>query len=247
MTKEKNLKRGTFGRKVKGVLAAIVVSIIGIIVLLNGDKAQTFKDSVYSELEVKYAAEEPENKVSAQTAEAGSEEQVEEVKEEVKEVSEPKNDNKVVKRYHLTVNTDLTIPSNVSGEEIDQMLEGTALHGLGATFAQAEQESGVNALYLMGLAALESGWGTSKYAVQRNNLYGYQAYDSDPDQAAHFSGWKESTLFIARFLKKSYLTPGGSYYYGKSARSIDVKYCSDKTHADKIVDIVNERARKIGK
>ena len=58
----------------------------------------------------------------------------------------------------LTVDSDLRIISNVSANDYNKMLEGTELAGLGSALEQAEKEHGVNGLYLMGLACLESGY-----------------------------------------------------------------------------------------
>lgn len=94
----------------------------------------------------------------------------------VEEVKEEK-----VKSFVLTVDSDLTIPSNISAKEAEKMLENyPKLHGLGAAFVKAEKEKGVNALYMLGLACLESNYGRSNFAVERNNLYGWCAYDSNP-------------------------------------------------------------------
>ena len=94
----------------------------------------------------------------------------------VEEVKEEK-----VKNFVLTVDSDLTIPSNISAKEAEKMLEKyPKLHGLGEAFVKAEKKKGVNALYMLGLACLESNYGRSNFAVERNNLYGWCAYDSNP-------------------------------------------------------------------
>lgn len=46
----------------------------------------------------------------------------------------------VVKNFVLTTDTDLTVTSNVSAEDIDKMLSGTALEGLGSSFVEAEEK-----------------------------------------------------------------------------------------------------------
>ena len=100
----------------------------------------------------------------------------------VEEVKEEK-----VKNFVLTVDSDLTIPSNISAKEAEKMLENyPKLHGLGAAFVKAEKEKGVNALYMLGLACLESNYGRSNFAVERNNLYGWCAYDSNPRKSKLF-------------------------------------------------------------
>ena len=53
-------------------------------------------------------------------------------------------------------------------------------------------------------------------------------------------------MFVASKLKANYLTEGGAYHEGFSARSIDVHYCTDKRHADKIVKIVSDLLKKLG-
>ena len=58
----------------------------------------------------------------------------------------------------LTVDSDLRVISNLNAEEFNKMLEGTNLNGLGGALEQAEKEHGINGLYLMGLACLESGY-----------------------------------------------------------------------------------------
>lgn len=45
-----------------------------------------------------------------------------------------------VKNFELTVDTDLTVPSNVTIDDIDRMLSGTELEGMGSTFVRVEKE-----------------------------------------------------------------------------------------------------------
>ena len=161
-------------------------------------------------------------------------------------ISEKTSENQIQKNLTLSVNSDLRVASNVTSEEIDKMLEGTKLHGLGSAFVEAEQKYGVNALYMMGLACLESGFGNSAFAQKRNNLYGWNAVDSNPNNASTFSSQKEATLYVASKLQSNYLTEGGVYYEGYSPRAVDVHYCTDKAHADKIVSIVNNLLQKLG-
>ena len=99
---------------------------------------------------------------------------------------------------------------------------------------------------MMGLACLESGFGNSAFAQKRNNLYGWNAVDSNPNNASSFTSKKEATLYVASKLQSNYLTESGVYYEGYSPRAVDVHYCTDKAHADKIVNIVNNLLQKLG-
>ena len=145
----------------------------------------------------------------------------------------------------LTTTSDLRTPSNLKAEDYDKMLEGTNLYGIGTALEQAEKEHSVNGLYLMGLACLESGYGTSNYAVNRNNLVGWNAVNSNPNKASYFDSKEECILYVAEKLKTNYLSENGCYFNGYTAKAIDVKYCSDPKHAEKIVSIVNKLKNKI--
>ena len=218
---KKRKKKGLKKRLKKGVVL-LSVGFLATGIFLNSDYAKTYQDSVYAELKDKYG-------IAIQT-----------------EPDVIEDTQKVEKNYSLTVDSDLRIASNATAEDIDKMLEGTALHGLGNAFVEAEKKYNVNALYMMGLAALESAWGTSGYAVYRNNLYGWNAVDSNPDNATYFNSKEEATLYVAKKLKQNYLTENGAYFEGYSPRAIDVHYCTDKQHADKIVSIVNSLTEKLG-
>lgn len=113
---------------------------------------------------------------------------------------------KPVINLELTVDSDLTVISNCTAEQFDEMLKGTKLEGLGSSLVKAEQESNVNGLYLMGLACLESSYGNSKYAKERNNLVGWNAVDSNPNKATYFTSKDECILYVANKLKTNYLT-----------------------------------------
>ena len=145
----------------------------------------------------------------------------------------------------LTTESDLRIPSNLKAEDYNKMLDGTNLSGLGSALERAEKEHNVNGLYLMGLACLESGYGTSNYAVNRNNLVGWNAVNSNPNKASYFDSKEECILYVAEKLKTNYLSENGCYFNGYTAKAVDVKYCSDTEHADKIVSIVNKLKNKI--
>ena len=163
-------------------------------------------------------------------------ETIEEVEEVIVEIE---------KNYNLTLTTDLRTKSNLHAIDYDTMLQGTNLEGIGKAIEQAEQNYSVNGLYLMGLCIVESGWGTSPFAVNRNNLVGWNAIDSNPGKATTFESKEDCILHVAQKLQQNYLTEGGAYFEGYTAKDIDVHYCTDKLHANKIVNVVNELIEKI--
>lgn len=134
---------------------------------------------------------------------------------------------------------DLTNPSGVGVRHINYVLEGTGLEGLGEYYIQAEKDYGVNAFFLVGLSALESAWGNSRLAQDRNNIFGFMAYDRNVDMAKRFDTKGESILHVAKYLKENYLTVGGKYYNGVTVEGVNVRYSSDKNWNKKISLIVN--------
>ena len=227
--KSKN-KKERMKKKLKKVVIIAILGFIGGGIFFNSRFYTASQEEVYSTLKEKYGIA-----VVQTTPDIISD-----------AISEKTSENQIQKNLTLSVNSDLRVASNVTSEEIDKMLEGTKLHGLGSAFVEAEQKYGVNALYMMGLACLESGFGNSAFAQKRNNLYGWNAVDSNPNNASSFTSKKEATLYVASKLQSNYLTEGGVYYEGYSPRAVDVHYCTDKAHADKIVNIVNNLLQKLG-
>ena len=220
---KKKIKKGRMLNKLKKSTIVLTLVFMSGGIFLNSKYVSNRQDEVYAQMKEKYGIV---------------------VQKEPDTIEE--SSNTAIKNFALTVDSDLRIPSNGTAEERDLMLEGTRLYGLGEAFVQAEQKYGVNALYMMGLACEESGFGTSAFALKRNNLYGWNAVDSNPDKATYFNSKEEATMFVASKLKANYLTEGGAYHEGFSARSIDVHYCTDKRHADKIVKIVSDLLKKLG-
>ena len=226
----KKNKKEKMKKKMKKVAIIAILGFIGGGIFFNSRFYTSSQEEVYSTLKEKYGIA-----VVQTTPDIISD-----------AISEKTSENQIQKNLTLSVNSDLRVASNVTSEEIDNMLEGTKLHGLGSAFVEAEQKYGVNALYMMGLACLESGFGNSAFAQKRNNLYGWNAVDSNPNNASTFKNKKEATLYVASKLQSNYLTEGGVYYEGYSPRAVDVHYCTDKAHADKIVNIVNNLLQKLG-
>lgn len=219
-TKMKNSKKSIIIFKLKrNFFLLIILFFIGG-VILNSSRFNGYKNNIYASMKDQYIQKE-EKSVNTEISYS-------------------------LKNYTLTVDTDLTKASNISSDEIDRMLEGTNLYGLGKAFVEAEEKYNVNALYMVGLACLESNYGTSSFAINRNNLYGWNAIDSNPQNASYFKSKEEATLYVASKLQTNYLTEGGAYHEEYTPRSVDVHYCTDKQHADKIVNIVEKLVKKLG-
>lgn len=144
---------------------------------------------------------------------------------------------------------DLSSPSSVSVVQLKKALKGTSLYGLADAFKTAEDETGVNALFLAGLVAHESGWGESARAQNSNNLTGYMVY-SPMSRGGSFDSKESSIVTTARLIAESYLKESGDYYNGKSIWGVNTKYCLSGNSPDldwskSINSIANDLVSKI--
>lgn len=125
--------------------------------------------------------------------------------------------------------------TSVTAEFIDSKLSGTPMQGLGEAFKKAESDYGVNALFLTGLAIHESNYGKSKIAQDKNNIFGFQAYDSSPyKSAAKYATKADSIDKAAAHLAKNYLSEGGKYFNGYSISAVGKRYATDPNWANGI-------------
>ena len=106
--------------------------------------------------------------------------------------------------------------------------------------ALAAEKYELNPVYILAHAILESGWGRSKIAREKNNLFGYKAYDSSPyESAMKFVDYPTCIDTVMGAVKKEYLTPGGKYFNGATLEGMNVRYATDKTWSEKIRNIMN--------
>lgn len=133
------------------------------------------------------------------------------------------NDN--VQRFQFL---DLSKPSGVSANVLNKFLANKGvLAGHGQTFIDAGKAQGINDLYLVAHAILETGNGTSELAtgVMYNgkkvyNMFGIGAYDSNPIEGgakfAYENGWFTVEAAIkggAAFIGNSYIKAGQNTLY----------------------------------
>ena len=143
---------------------------------------------------------------------------------------------------HFTQDTDLLSSSGYAAWMIDELLRATTpLPPLGAAFARAERDTGINARYLVAHAILETGWGTSWIAQQKHNLFGYNAFDQDPLRLAmRFPSFAAGISFVANAIRTTYLSPDGRWWRGfPTLRGVNRFYASDPFWADKITVLAN--------
>ncbi|WP_455791948.1 dockerin type I domain-containing protein [Amedibacillus sp. YH-ame10] len=116
----------------------------------------------------------------------------------------------------------------------------SALSNQGANYIDVQNTFGVNAALAFGISVNESGWGRSDYALNRNNIFGIAAFDSDPDNATKFPSVKECILQFSRdIVSIDYTDPldASGLYHGSSlgdkSVGFNVKYASDPFWSEK--------------
>lgn len=199
------------------------------------------------------------------------EEKYESIKKEIKDI-EAKTDN-IIAFYHTKIlnerdidkynkqfeinrsasinrtnlyNLDLRMNSNLTSQQIDIILKGTSMEGLGESFIKAEKTYGVNALFLTTLAMHESDSGRSRIARDKKNLFGYGAYDETPyESAVTFKTYEAGILRVARHIAEEYINPKGKYFSGYTIKDVNNRYASDKEWHNKIIRIMEKNYNKI--
>lgn len=113
-------------------------------------------------------------------------------------------------------------------------------------FYYAEKQYGINGIFLAAVAIHESGFGTSTISLNKKNLFGYGAVDSNPYGGAYsFNAYSEGIDLLARVFMKYYLNPNGTkiydgnvadgrFYNGNTISSVNIRYASDKNWTNSV-------------
>ena len=162
----------------------------------------------------------------------------------------------------LSFNMPLNQPSGLSLEQFKKVLTDSKdinkiFQNNAEYFYYIEQQYKINGILIAAIGIHESAWGTSKLAKDKNNLFGYGAYDSNPYNGAYnFSNYSESIDLLSRVLVKYYINPKGtaiygnekavgSYYNGATLEGINTKYASDKQWANKVYEYMKYLYNKL--
>lgn len=132
----------------------------------------------------------------------------------------------------------LTQPSK---EELLAAVEGTPLTKNVDDIIKASTEYKVNAVLLAAIIVHETGWGTSQKYKKLKNVAGIKRGPGYKKFASH----KDSIMMLAKILFEDYTTPGGRYYKGPRLKDINYYYCTTKSWAPKVEDIIRRINKKM--
>ena len=118
--------------------------------------------------------------------------------------------------------------------------QGTSskLRNAGKDFISAQNTYGVNAGLMWAVSINESGWGLSQLSLERNNLFGHKAYDSNVGAAERYNSVLDCVNTHAKtYISSGYLDPTDYRYrgphLGDKQSGINVKYASDPYWGEK--------------
>ncbi|MEA4875098.1 glucosaminidase domain-containing protein [Anaerorhabdus sp.] len=162
--------------------------------------------------------------------------------------SDNKCTNKVGTYYNYYQFLPTRTKSNISASVFDNFLvsvkgSGTnsKMKGQGQTFINAQNTYGMNALLVYSLACLESAYGTSTFALERNNLFGWNAFDSDPGSASYFSSVEAAINEHMGINLRGYTDINDFRFFGShvgnKGSGFNVKYAADPYWGYKIAAI----------
>ena len=124
--------------------------------------------------------------------------------------------------------------TNISADIFNSYIskyDNSVMRGTGQTFIDAQNKYGINALLLFAMAAHESANGTSGYATKRNNLFGWNAVDADPNQATSFSSVAMCVNQQAGVNLRGFVDVTDGRFFssslGNKGSGLNVKYASD--------------------
>ncbi len=146
---------------------------------------------------------------------------------------------------------DRTGVSNLSGADIDRALKASrssnnGLIGYGQAFVDTGRLLGINPLYIAAHAAWETGWGTSAIWRDKNNPFGYGAYDRAPyASAVKFTSKAEGIKTGMTYIKRDYLASGGKYNHGTTLRGMNVHYATDQNWKNGIASIMSSFSKTL--
>lgn len=118
------------------------------------------------------------------------------------------------------------------------------MRNTGTQFVNQQNTYGINALVMAGIAANESGWGTSSICQSNNNLFGLNAVDSSPGTSANTYASVDECIrqFANGWMSRGYVYPNDSRYrggfLGNKGSGMNVKYASDPFWGEKAAAVM---------
>lgn len=151
--------------------------------------------------------------------------------------------------------------ASISGEAYNNMLKNkgyshSVMQGfvngkyLSQQFVDVGNQYRMNSLLIFAQAGLESAFGTSQLAKDRYNLFGWNAFDSNPNAATPYENvgaavHKQMSSNMMYYINYERFTYQG-HSFGNKGSGVTVKYASDPLYGMKIADIAYDLDLRAG-
>lgn len=170
---------------------------------------------------------------------------IEEVKYEKYESTTVITDRNVV--GDINSNTDLAPMRTVTLSELNKILDywsnvsgSNAFRGQGQVFIEASKQSGLDPVYLIAHAGLESKWGMSEIAQDKINYFGIGSYDHNPYHGSYTMGSsiEEGIVSGAIWISENYYKNGQTSLYSMRYNNGFHEYCTSDSWVNSITELI---------
>lgn len=110
-----------------------------------------------------------------------------------------------IKLANVNVKTNLIQPSNVTEEELNLILDNTPLKGTGKDFLDAEKKYGINAMFMVSVAGVESDYGN---APAKGTKYNFSGRKKLKGGFLEFKNFPDSIDSFGAYIQRRYTRSG---------------------------------------
>lgn len=152
--------------------------------------------------------------------------------------------NRHVLTSEISVYTDLSPMRTVNADQMNEIIYhwtrgDSPFYNQGQTFIYASKESGLDPIYILAHAALESGWGRSSIATNKYNFFGIGAFDSNPNNAIELAdNVTQGIINGAVWIARNYYDCGQTTLYSMRYNNGYHEYCTSETWMYDINNII---------
>lgn len=150
----------------------------------------------------------------------------------------------------IDVFTDLSVMNTVTADDMNYIIDhwlsyssgDSPFKNRGQTFIEASKASGLDPIYILAHAALESAWGTSEIARTKHNYFGIGAYDHAPYENSYHMGDDIHNGIIdgAMWIADNYYNAGQNTLYSMRYNYGQHEYCTSTTWMYEIASIIED-------
>lgn len=152
---------------------------------------------------------------------------------------------RAVSASSINIHTDLSVMNTINADDINKIIDywdskssGTIpFKGQGQVFIDASKESGLDPIYILSHASLESGWGAKNMS---HNYFGIGAFDSNPNNGHNYgnSSLRDGIINGAIWISKNYYNNGQTTLYSMRYNDGKHEYCTSESWAPDISSIM---------